>query len=114
MPLSALTVHSAEVNIGIVAACLPTLLPLYRLLRNKFIAVHEYFKSRRSRSLQSLWGQNLEPNYSTQTAAGRSQREVEMATPHNAQWVNSIPRVFLKNDTARDEDVEMQIQFARP
>ena len=114
MQFSSLTTHSAEVNIGIVAACLPTLIPLYRLLRNKIIAVHQYFMSRRGRFPLSLSGQSREPNRSTQTAAWRSQREVEPAIPRNAQWVNPLPRVFLRSETAREEDVEMQTRLARP
>ena len=109
-----LTTYSAEVNIGIIAACLPTLLPLYRLLRDKIIAARKHLKSRRSRSPQPLCHHSGGRNTSTQQpAAWESQTEVEMGTPHSAQWVRPTPRTFLGGEMARDEDVETQTELAK-
>ena len=105
-----LTNHSAEVNIGIVAACLPTLLPLYRLLRDKIIALRNNPTSTTGRFLRFSFGQSHKQTILSLHAVREFQRGDEIAIPQNAQRVNST-HAFARIGNAGDEDVEMQTRF---
>ena len=109
--LFSLTTHSAEVNIGIVAACLPTLLPLYRLIHDKIIAVRKNVTSKTGR-FPRLWsGQSHKANISSPKALRGSQKRGKRAIPPNAQWAHSASRTFIRFEKAEDEDIEMQTRF---
>ena len=105
--LSVLTSHSAEVNIGIVAACIPTLLPLYRLFRDRIITARQSSMSTIGRFKYFIFGQGPNPDASSRKAIWESGRKVELSTPPNAKWANSSSPGFIITK-AEVEDVEMQ------
>ena len=108
-----LTSHSVEVNIGIITACLPTLLPLYRILRDKNFTTRQGFTSATSRFKQLFSGQERKPNLSLHEAFWRPQRESVSSIPQNAEWASSTSQTFIRRGKAGDEDVEMQTQIVR-
>ena len=107
--LSSLTIHSAEVNIGIIAACLPTLLPLYCLVRDKITSTTGRFYVDNGRF---LFGQRPNADNPLQQATLGPRTEVEVALPQNAQRVNSAHRLFTTFEEAEDKDVGMQTPFS--
>lgn len=113
---SSLTTHSAEVNIGIVAACLPTLIPLYRLVRDKIIAFRKNLPSMTGRFYVNngklLFGRTRSAKTSQQSIRD-SQREDEIALPQNAQWKYSMPVTPVGVKEVGYDDVEMQTLFGR-
>lgn len=86
---SKLTAHSAEVNIGIVAACLPTLIPLCRLVRDKTIAFRNTLVSMTGRFYVNngrlVFGQTRSAEASSQQNIREARREDEVTLPQNAQ-----------------------------
>ena len=111
--LSSLTFHSAEVNIGIAAACLPTLLPLYRLLRDKINAARKDSTSTTGRFREVFLGQGRKTNVSSLKPILKSRKEDEFPVPSNAEWASTTPRAFIRIGRAGDEDVEMQTPIVK-
>ncbi|KAL9133093.1 MAG: hypothetical protein Q9175_005732 [Cornicularia normoerica] len=109
--LSVLIYHSAEVNIGIVAACIPTLLPLYRLFRDKIITAHQSSTSATGRFAHLFFGQGRKTDASSHKALWKSRKKDEFSVPQNAKWANSPPHVFLRTGKVGAEDVEMQTRM---
>ena len=109
--LSSLTVHSAEVNIGIIAACLPTLLPLYRLVRDKIRSTTGRFHVDDGKF---LFGQRPNADISSQQAPqGPPHADSEATLPQNAQRVYSGHRPFTTfGEAEEDKDTEMQTSFS--
>ena len=108
--LSSLTIHSAEVNIGIIAACLPTLLPLYRLIHDKITSTTGRFYVHHGRF---LFGQrpNAE-NPLQQATQGPPRTGSAAALPQNARRVNSAHELSTMTGEAEDKDVEMQTSLS--
>ena len=106
--LSSLKTHRAEVNIGIIAACLPTLLPLYRLVHDKITSTTGRFYIDNGRF---LFGQRPNADNSLQQATRGPRTESEAALPQNAQRVDSVHRLFTMSGEAEDKDIEMQTPF---
>ncbi|KAF6235475.1 hypothetical protein HO173_006158 [Letharia columbiana] len=101
--------RDAEVNIGIAAACLPTLLPLYRLLRDKIIATREGSTSTTGRFTHFFSsGRGRKPNASSQEDLWRSRKEYGLPIPPNAEWASSTSQTLVSFGRMGDEDVEMQ------
>lgn len=111
--LSSLTLHSAEVNIGIAAACLPTLLPLYRLLRDRINAARKDSTSTTGQFRQVFFGQGRKANASSLKPILKSRKEDEFSVPPNAEWASSTPLAFTRIGRAGDEDVEMQTPIVK-
>ena len=108
--LSSLTTHSAEVNIGIIAACLPTLLPLSRLIHDKITSTTGRFYVHHG---NFLFGQRPNAENPLQQATHDPPRtESEVALPQNAQRVNSARGIFTMTGEAEDKDIEMQTAFS--
>ena len=107
--ISSLTIHSAEVNIGIIAACLPTLLPLYCLVRDKITSITGRFYVDNGRF---LFGQRPNADNPLQRAIQDPPTEGEAALPQNAQRVSSAHRLFTITGEAEDKDIEMQTPFS--
>ena len=103
-----LTSHSAEVNIGIVAACIPTLLPLYRLFRDRIITARQSSTSTTGLLKYFIFGQGPESDASSRKAVWGLGAKSEFTTPPNAKWANSSSPDFIKIRKAEVEDVEMQ------
>ena len=103
--LTSLTTHSAEVNIGIIAACLPTLLPLYRLVHDKITSTTGRFYVYNGKF---LFGQRPNATNSLQQPTQGNRAEAEGALPQNAQRADSVQRLFSVNGEAEDKDMEMQ------
>ena len=95
--------HSAEVNIGIIAACLPTLLPLYRLVRDKITSTTGRFYVDNGRF---LFGQRPNTADSSQQAIQSPGTELEAALPQNAQRVNSAQGLFSITGEAGYTNIE--------
>lgn len=108
--LPSLTFYSAEVNIGIVAACLPTLLPLYRLLRDKIDAARARSGSKTGRFPQCVFGQGGRTDTS-QTALWERRKAATTPIPQNAQWASSPPHAIIRVGKVEDGDLEMQTRF---
>ena len=106
--LSSLMMHSAEVNIGIIAACLPTLLPLYRLVHDKITSTTGRFYVDNGRF---LFGQIPDADNSLQQATLGPRTQAEAALPQNAQRVNSAHQLFTMTGEAEDKDIEIQTPF---
>ena len=109
-PNDSLTTHSAEVNIGIIAACLPTLLPLYRLIHDKLTSTTGRFYVHHGKF---LFGQRPNADNPLQQATHDPPRtESEIALPQNAQRVNSARGIFTMTGEAEDKDIEMKTAFS--
>lgn len=107
--------RSFEVNIGIIAACTPTLLPLYRLFRDRATTARQSSTSTAGRFASFFAfgpGRDKTDASSQSKALWRSPRRKEEESlstiPRNAGWKGSAPRAFVRIGTAGDEDVEMQ------
>ena len=105
--ISGLTAHSVEVNIGIIAASLPTLLPLYRLLRDKVIAVRANSTSITGRFQWLGFGQRREAEVASQSAGPETHEDKVMGGTRSSQWANSTIGAFARIGNADGEDVEM-------
>lgn len=109
--------HSAEVNIGIVAACLPTLIPLYRLVRDKTIAFRDKLPSMTGRFYVNngrlVFGRTHSAKTSSQQSVRESEREDEIIMPQSARWISSMPVTPVGIKEAGYNDVEMQAPFGR-
>ena len=106
--LPTLISYSAEVNIGVAAACLPTLLPLYRLLRDKIVAAREGSTSTTGRFTRFFFGQGRKSNVTSQKALWETRNEHTPTMPQNRGWANSTSQAFIRIGKARDEDMDMQ------
>jgi len=89
-----LTPHSAEVNIGIAAACIPTLLPLYRLLRDKYIATHHTFKLNIASSHK--------PSFRLRKAKN------SFSNPHRPEWWHVDPQASIEIERQGQDAIEMK------
>ena len=107
--LSNLTMHSAEVNIGIIAASLPTLLPLYRLVHDKIPSTTGRFYIDNG---NFLFGQRPNADNSLQQATQTPRTEAEAVLPQNSQRVNSAHEIFSIFEEEEDKDIEMQASFS--
>ena len=96
--------HSAEVNIGIIAACLPTLLPLYRLVHDKIASTTGRFYVYNGKF---LFGQRPTADSSFQQATQNPRTEAPAVLPQNAQRVNSAHQMFSIFGEAEDKDIEV-------
>lgn len=109
---SSLTAHSAEVNIGIIAACLPTLMPLYRPVRDKITAFRQSLSSITGRFYVNngrlLFGRSHSSRTSSLQSIREAQRENEVTLPQNAQCRYSMPVTPVGIKEAGYDDVEMQ------
>ncbi|CAF9936397.1 MAG: hypothetical protein ALECFALPRED_006841 [Alectoria fallacina] len=105
--------RDAEVNIGIAAACLPTLLPLYRLLRDRINAARKDSTSTTGQFRQVFFGQGRKANASSLKPILKSRKEDEFSVPPNAEWASSTPLAFTRIGRAGDEDVEMQTPIVK-
>lgn len=113
---SSLTAHSAEVNIGIIAACLPTLIPFYRLIRDKITAFRQSLSSITGRFYVNngrlLFGRSHSSRTSSLQSIREAQRENEVTLPQNAQCRYSMP-VTPVGVKEVGYDVEMQTPSGR-
>ena len=100
--------HSAEVNIGIIAASLPTLLPLYRLVHDKITSTTGRFYVDYGRF---RFGQRPNADNPLQQATQSPRADSEPALPPNAQRANSTHQIFSIFSEAEDKDIEMQTSF---
>lgn len=107
--LPKLLMHSAEVNIGIIAACLPTLLPLYRLVRDKITSTTGRFYIDNGRF---LFGQRPNADVSLQRSTQSPGTESKAALPQNAQRGNSAHGLFSITGEVDDGDIEKRTPFS--
>ena len=109
--LLTLAPYSAEVNIGIAAACIPTLLPLYRRLRDKFIDVRRDPSSITARLFPHPDHQGqVNPTPPLRPPWRLRKAKNSFSNPHRPEWWHSNRGPFV-----RIEDIEMQPQMtSRP
>lgn len=87
---------------------MPTLLPLYRLFREKIITARQNSTSTTARLADFVFGQGHKTNASSQKPTWMSRKEDKFSVPQNAEWANSTSHTFVRIGKAGDEDVEMQ------
>lgn len=103
--------RTIEVNIGIVAACMPTLLPLCRLFRNKLIIPRQSSISTTAHLAHFDFGQGHKTSPPSQEALWMSRKDDKFSVPPNAEWATSTPHAFIRMGRVGDEDVEMQTRM---
>ena len=106
MEISSLTDGSAEVNIGICTACIPTLLPLYRLLRDRFNGKRpseHSSQSPRAFTRMLMGRRRSSKKTSSQGSLFRTHVRNNISGPLNIETPHTTPSRF-----GRSEDLEMK------
>ena len=104
---SSLKSTSAEVDIGIIAACVPTLLPLYRLIRDKSSAVYQTSSFGAGRFPKLFLGRSSKTSTTSQKPLWRAHEGEPAFTPRPDEWKDSLSHPFKRIERAGSEDVEM-------
>lgn len=98
-----------EVNIGIIAPCIPTLMPLFRLLHDELAAVRHGYTSKKAHLVPHASNQGCGTHSSSQEPISKSRKdEDDIPLPRNAEWVSPISHAFTRAGKAGKEDIEMQ------
>ena len=108
--------HRAEVNIGIAAACIPTLLPLGRLIRDKLIVPYQSSPSSLGRLTRSLLGQGRTMGDSSRRPSfGLRKAKNSLHDPDKHECWPSKFHPFAEIERHEYEDIEMRpTTLARP
>ncbi len=104
-----LTSNSAEVNIGIIAACIPTLLPLYRLIRDKFSIAGQNSSLNLSRFTKLLFGQTSETNTIARKPLSRHHKRDPSSALEQGERKDSTSHPFTQIGRDGYEDIEMEV-----
>lgn len=104
-----LTSNSAEVDIGIVAACIPTLLPLYRLIHDKFSIAGQNSSLNLSRFTKLLFGQTSETSTIARKPLWRHHKRDPSSALQQGERKDSTSHPFTQIEKDGYEDIEMEV-----